>query len=127
VIGDFHCDVGGIGLCNSGFAAEMRHASIHELSDMVDESSCSLDFDIHVSKHELDGLILNDWLAKLDALFGIARGKVKRTFADAKCLRCNARTRAVEGGQANLEAITLLAEQIRCGNNALLKDELAGL
>src|SRR5207248_677071 len=51
----------------------------------------------------------------------------ERALRDAERLRRDARTRAVERGECDLEAVALLAEQVLGGNLAVLQHQFAGL
>ena len=81
---------------------------------------------MHVGQLELSVLELAQALAELDTLLRVLDSLVDSALAQAQGLRGDADPAAVQGLHGDLEALALFAQQILLGNDAVLKDQVAG-
>ena len=81
---------------------------------------------VHVGQLELGVLELAQALLELHALLGVLHGLVDGALAQAQSLRGDADTASVQGHHGDLEALALLTQQVLLGNDAVLKDQVAG-
>src|SRR5882672_8288574 len=85
-----------------------------------------LDLSGDVGKHELNALEARDRRPELMALLDVIERVLERTLCDPERLGADARPRAVEHRQGDLEACALFAKPVRGRDLDVLEDQLGG-
>src|SRR5205085_2862790 len=110
-------------------AVELRHrrdlrqlgavgALVDQLPALVEKSARSLALRLHVGEHRCDQLVLSDRLAHRLARLRVLERVVGSALGEPEPLRADPGTRPVEDAHGDLEAVSLLAEQVRRGDAA---------
>ena len=113
---------------------QLRHGGVHGIvlvilllhGSGVHQVLGGLHPGVHIGQLELGVLELAQALAELDTLLGVLDGLVDSALAQAQGLRGDADPAAVQGLHGDREALALFAQQVLLGDDAVLKDQVAG-